>query len=275
MEIKASIEKLLEVLRCQRCLSVGTLRVYESQLTILAKWLFENHLASHTEHLESLSPKDVEKFWTDSKHRLTPSGQKLRRSITSRWIEFLQKHGLLKSKKIGLFYSEKRQNKPGIQLTGITPRSDLSARERSLWELLAAGLRISEIAEVSASDFTMDYSRLIVNGKGSKQRIALFSEAASTELQEYFSGRSLSHKPFDVASLSSLRNEIKALSVEHVAPHDYRRNFASECYKDNVDAKTIQSAMGHSSMATTGVYMSKEARAERMMKDYKLAHPRA
>jgi len=275
MNIRISIQKFLEVLKCQRCLSGGSLRVYESQLHKLANWLFDTHMASDVEHLEVLYARDVARFWTDNEHDLTTAGKKLRRSITSNWIGFLQKHSLLKSKKIGLFCNPKSVTASKQSMKPIEPKADLSIREVCLWELLSAGLRIAEIAEVSAGDFTMDYSRLIVNGKGSKQRIAIFSESSSIKIQAYFSTKTLLCKPFNAASLSSLRNEIKGLSVEGNAPHDFRRNFASDCYKHNVDAQTIQTAMGHSSMATTIAYMSKDAKTERMMKDYKMAHPRA
>lgn len=277
MEIRASMANYLDMLRRERCLSKNTLRVYKSELSQLVAWLWDKHMVSYVAHLEVLLPKDISLFWTGCEPPLTPAGQRLRRSITSGWLQFMYRRGIMKSEK--LWHLDAVRRNQGARTTAeinITPKSDMTAREKCLWALLSAGLRIAEIAAVTPADFTVNYQRLIVKGKGGKQRIAVFDDKESEALCHYIALRRTDLFVFSSdSSISSLRNEIKALSIEGAAPHDYRRAFASDCYKNQIDAKVIQSALGHSSASTTGIYISKSAKQESLMRDYKKAHPRA
>lgn len=282
MEIRASMANYLDMLRRERCLSENTLRVYKSELAQLVKWLCDKHMVFYVAHLEALLPKDISPFWTGCEPPLTPAGQRLRRSITSGWLQFMYRRGIMKSKGLWFFDAVRRNHaaKPTAEIK-ITPKNNMTAREECLWTLLCAGLRIAEIAAISPGDFTINFQRLIVKGKGGKQRIAVFDNKEADILCHYIYPRRSDCMVFGQdrllcgSSISSLRNEIKALSIEGAAPHDYRRAFASDCYKNQIDAKVIQSALGHSSASTTGIYISKSAKQESLMRDYKKAHPRA
>lgn len=283
MEIRASMANYLDMLRRERCLSKNTLRVYRSELAQLVTWLWNYRAVSYVAHIEGLRAKEIERFWTEQQPPLTPAGQRLRRTITSGWLNFLCKRGILQTKKVWDFDAVRRTPKqvaPDNAIT-ITPKADMTVREQCLWTLLSAGLRIGEIAAITPADFTTDYQRLIVKGKGGKQRLAVFNETEAEHICQYIGSRRSDELIFGHdrltrgSSISSLRNEIQALSIEGVAPHDYRRAFASECYQNQLDPKIIQNALGHASASTTGIYISKSARQESLMRDYKKAHPRS
>ncbi|MFC0513554.1 tyrosine-type recombinase/integrase [Mucilaginibacter angelicae] len=146
---------------------------------------------------------------------------------------------------------------------------DEKIRDAAVVELLfATGARVSEIANLKASDLNLKTGRMTIRGKGNKERIAyICNDETFRILNTYFEtfkekigedylwvnrlGRKLSDQ--------SIRNLVKKLTTaaqleKHVTPHVFRHTFATLLLENDVDIKYIQSLLGHSSITTTQIY---------------------
>jgi integrase/recombinase XerD len=133
--------------------------------------------------------------------------------------------------------------------------------------MYAAGLRVSEVVHLKASD--IDSSRNIIlvrDGKGNKDRQVMLSPKLLELLRCYWrwkrpkewlfpgqtSGQPLStHSVFDAC-----RKAAKTAGVSKpFHPHSLRHAFATHLLEAGVDLRTIQILMGHSNLSTTARYL--------------------
>ena len=125
------------------------------------------------------------------------------------------------------------------------------------WLLLAAdaGLRRAEIAMLSPDDVIG--RRLHITGKGKRQRIVPVSQRLAASLdtwQPETASRMWLAGPDRVGDLMSLH--LHSCGVNATA-HMLRHYFASRYYAaSGCDLRATQAVMGHSSVATTEVYVS-------------------
>jgi integrase/recombinase XerC len=160
-------------------------------------------------------------------------------------------------------------------------------RDHALFTLLyGAGLRISEALSLNHQDLK-DGSYLKVKGKGNKERLVPFLPQVKTLLDQYihscpygssfqdpiFYGRQGKRLSIGVAEkhIRLLRRTIGL--PELVTPHALRHSFATHLLEENVDLRSIQELLGHSSLSTTQRYTN--ADQKHLLKVYTHAHPRS
>ena len=135
-----------------------------------------------------------------------------------------------------------------------------------------------------------------VTGKGSRQRIVPFGEAAADALRGYLPSReALLHRavggpaaregePLFVNArggrLTSrsmarlLKRRLRAAGLpEEISPHALRHTFATHLLQAGADLRAIQELLGHASLATTQRYTHVDI--DRLLGVYRDAHPRA
>jgi integrase/recombinase XerD len=163
-------------------------------------------------------------------------------------------------------------------------------RDRAMLELLyATGLRVSELIRVRIDDLVMDAGYLRTMGKGSKERIVPFGDAARDAIVAYSErgradcdkhgdphlflsnrGRPMSRQSFWMKIVKYARQAgIKA----HISPHVLRHSFATHLLENGADLRSVQMMLGHSDISTTQIY-THVSRA-RLQKLYDQFHPRA
>ncbi|MBK8793374.1 MAG: tyrosine recombinase XerC [Holophaga sp.] len=168
-----------------------------------------------------------------------------------------------------------------------------SARLNCLLEFLyASGLRVSELTGLDLQDLLREERTLRVLGKGNKERLVPFHEAASHVLDTYLQHRQsfLMQKGLPpTAALflnqrggrltpTSVRNflgealETAALRAR-ISPHALRHSFATHLLNRGMDLRAIQELLGHASLSTTQRYTHLDL--EQLAKTYESAHPRA
>jgi integrase/recombinase XerC len=169
-------------------------------------------------------------------------------------------------------------------------------RDRALFELLyATGLRVSEAASLDLEDVDFASRLLRVVGKGNKERIAPFGEAAEEALSEYLPARREHRRrraeseaedgePLFVnvrggrlttrsmARLLKRRLRAAGLPAE-ISPHALRHSFATHLLEAGADLRAIQELLGHASLSTTQKYTHLDA--ARLREVYRRAHPKA
>ncbi|MGH9588143.1 MAG: site-specific tyrosine recombinase [Acidobacteriaceae bacterium] len=155
--------------------------------------------------------------------------------------------------------------------TSVEPDA-ISLRDRAILELLyAGGLRVSELTGLREEDLSLDAGRVLVRGKGDKERIVPLGRAAVEAIEKYLrEGRPLlrarrSRAPRNGSSqlfLSSrgtglTRQWIWALvksADRHASPHMLRHSCATHMVEHGADLRTVQTLLGHADIATTQVY---------------------
>jgi len=163
-------------------------------------------------------------------------------------------------------------------------------RDAAMLELLyATGLRVSELIRVRLDEIVMDAGFLRTIGKGSKERIVPFGDAAKGVILEYMEngrpdldkyadphlflsrrGRPMTRQSFWMKIVRYAREaEIKA----HISPHVLRHSFATHLLENGADLRSVQMMLGHSDISTTQIY-THVSRA-RLQKLYERFHPRA
>ena len=155
--------------------------------------------------------------------------------------------------------------------------------------LFSTGLRVSELCALSKDSFQLGDSelRLLINGKGRKERIIQITTAELLHLLKiYYSEFSKEiesqesilfnrrGRPISPQSVRRIINKyLKQIGVNsHITPHMFRHTFATSLLEAGMDIRYIQSLMGHCSISTTQIYTHVTARQQTLLLAEK--HPR-
>lgn len=166
----------------------------------------------------------------------------------------------------------------------------LGLRNLLILELLySSGVRVSELVSIKIDDIDFNYNRIVIKGKGNKERIVLFGDKCNKLLNEYLSnsrpillkgdceyllinknGTKITDRAIrmiidDIVSKSCLKLKI--------SPHTLRHTFATHLLNEGADLKMVQQLLGHSSISTTGIYT--HVSNEKLRRTYLDSHPRA
>ena len=118
-----------------------------------------------------------------------------------------------------------------------------------------SGLRISEVIHLQNNDIDLDKKQIRINqGKGGKDRIVPtprgFREKHLKYIPFNFKDRALQKAFRTYAEKSGLKK--KKPSVHF---HSLRHGFATQCLRKGINLRSIQLMLGHSELATTGIYL--------------------
>jgi integrase/recombinase XerC len=166
----------------------------------------------------------------------------------------------------------------------------IALRDRAALELMyGSGLRVGEVASLTLERLDVPRARVLVLGKGSKERQVPISEYAADALTAYLrDGRprmatedsrhlffNRRRKPFSERDIRSMVQRYGAtlLPGKRVTPHTLRHSFATHLLEGGADIRAVQELLGHASVATTQRYTHVSRR--RLFEAYERAHPRA
>jgi integrase/recombinase XerC len=166
----------------------------------------------------------------------------------------------------------------------------IALRDRAALELMyGSGLRVGEVASLTLDRIDVRRGRVLVLGKGSKEREVPISEYAADALSIYLrEGRSAMapdgsrhlffnkrRKPFSQRDIRSMVERYGAtlLPGRRVTPHTLRHSFATHLLEGGADIRAVQELLGHASVATTQRYT--HVSRGRLFDVYERAHPRA
>ena len=164
-------------------------------------------------------------------------------------------------------------------------------RDRAMLELLyATGLRVSELCGLTLSAVERDMGVLRVTGKGNKQRMVPFGQAAGQALDQYLGaarprllkGRA-SRYLFVTARGGAMTRQafwkllrgygLKAMITHTLTPHVIRHSFATHLVEGGADLRSVQIMLGHADISTTQVYTHVAQR--RLREVIEQHHPRS
>lgn len=154
-----------------------------------------------------------------------------------------------------------------LEIINESSKDKDGVRDRLIIEMLyATGVRVSELINIKINDIDFNNRRIIVLGKGNKERIVYYGEYAEEVLKEYMKTHerknhnylfvnSKGGKLTDRGVRYIIDNIMSKLSVKtHVTPHVLRHTFATDMLNNGCDIKVVQELLGHSSLKATEIY---------------------
>ena len=165
----------------------------------------------------------------------------------------------------------------------------MGVRDRAWIELLyASGLRVTELATLSALRVYLDEGFVKVMGKGRKERLIPFGEGAEHWVRQWLALRP-GFKPSSDALFVGQGGEpmtrqhfwkmIKAFAAragirrESISPHVLRHAFATHLLDHGADLRSVQAMLGHADISTTQIYT--HVHQARLRELYDRMHPRS
>lgn len=156
--------------------------------------------------------------------------------------------------------------------------------------LYSTGIRLAELIAIDRDDFDKGYSRLIITGKGDKQRVVPVISLLRDKIVGYValikaldickSGEKalfLTKKGERISRIEVYRvieRQMKLMGVQGKrSPHVLRHSFATHLLNHGADIREIQELLGHSSLNATQVYTHNSI--AKLKEVYNDAHPRA
>ena len=174
----------------------------------------------------------------------------------------------------------------------------IALRDRAILELLyAGGLRVSELTGLNVADLSLEAGRVLVRGKGDKERIVPLGKAAVEAIEMYLKqGRPELQKSRNTTRGSPLKRafglggrlflsargepltrqwvwRLVKSADSHASPHMLRHSCATHMVEHGADLRTVQTLLGHADIATTQVYT--HLALGRLKAVHRQHHPRA
>jgi integrase/recombinase XerC len=163
-------------------------------------------------------------------------------------------------------------------------------RDRAVLELMyGSGLRVEEVSTLSLDRIDLERARVLVMGKGAKERDVPMSDPAVSAVRTYLAagrgilapsgGRDLFYnrrkKRFSQRDIRTMveRYGGTVLPGTRVTPHTLRHSFATHLLEGGADIRVVQELLGHASVATTQRYT--HVSKARLFEAYERSHPRA
>lgn len=170
----------------------------------------------------------------------------------------------------------------------------LGLRDRAIIELLySSGIRVGELTGLNVDDIDLKQCRMLIRGKGKKERIVPVGDPARIAVENYLErrGELTKKKTGDYTEnsifLGRIGTRLTPRSVRRIvdkyvnmsginrkiSPHTLRHTFATHLMDAGADLRVIQELLGHESLSTTQKYTS--VSVSRLMEVYDTAHPKA
>lgn len=178
-----------------------------------------------------------------------------------------------------------------VHLWISAPSEDFTGRrDRALFHLLySTGCRLSEMLAMSLGDISLKERRILVHGKGGKDRYVFLTTGAADDVSSYLDLRQ-EHLRGKVPIETSVfvNKQGKRLTPQgvhyifhtyaerlntgkHVTPHTFRHTFATHLLDHGAGIRAVQELLGHEQISTTQIYA--HVSAKRLQKVYEAAHP--
>ncbi len=145
-------------------------------------------------------------------------------------------------------------------------------RNRAIIEVLyGSGLRVSELINLKISNIYFDEGYMLIEGKGSKQRLVPLSEESIKQIgywrldrnrldikkgNEDFLFLNRYGRKLTRAMIFTVVKDLTTIAgiKKNVSPHTFRHSFATHLLENGANLRAIQQLLGHESITTTEIY---------------------
>ncbi len=293
MEIDNAIEEFINFVHVEREYS-------EHSVTAYAKDLSELSIYAHDEKV----PDDVKSldFFTLRGFITTLYDRELSKSTIKSFFKFLYRRGFIEENPARMLkFPKKEKYLPTVfNVDDIFTLLDLpdkttpmGMRDALILELLyGTGIRVSELVGLDRSAVDLNGMRILVRGKGKKERIVPLAPELITLIRDYYKvmydivadNRIVDSDALIINRLGTrmtdrtVRRVVEAylkkagLPLDY-SPHSFRHTFATHLLEGGADLRSIQELLGHESLATTQKYTHSDLAS--LLKVYDESHPMA
>jgi integrase/recombinase XerD len=281
LALQAAAHEYLGWLQLEANRSPNTVRAYDSEIRRLLGFLAAN---GHSLEVDMLRHDDLRAYQRHLAGRLKSPASRARALVAIRsWLRWIAREGLIErdlSNGITLPRLEQRLPKPIdpdelARLLAALPHETLrEKRDRALVQfLVSTGCRISEALALDRTDFPRSGNRLVVTGKGAKQRSVYLTVDARSAMEEYLSAREdlclAMFINFDRAAGDDRARRLTAAGARYIvkqirqlvgawsfkSPHVARHTAATTLLEvTGGDVRLVQEVLGHANLNTLQGY---------------------
>lgn len=292
--MEEKINLFLKYLEIERNYSKNTIIGYQNDLNIFIKYLKKNNI-----NYIKITYKEIRKYLSFL-FEMKYSNKSVSRNISTlrSLYRYLNENNIIDNNPMLLISNPKLEKKlPNFLyydeleiLLNIPDKTTiLGLRDAFILELLySTGIRVSELVNIKMKDINFNDKKILILGKGSKERYVLYGNTLNNLLELYLSNsRNSLNKNSEYLILNKNGEKISDRAIRliinkiinkgqldyHVSPHTLRHTFATHMLEGGADLKSVQELLGHSSLSTTQVYT--HITNERLRNVYLKTHPRA
>lgn len=162
----------------------------------------------------------------------------------------------------------------------------LGKRDALILELLySTGVRVSELVNIKLKDVDLIENKILILGKGNKERYVLFGRKAKQKISDYLESRNDMTSDYLIINRygknitdRAIRKMLDKILLEaslsyKISPHTLRHTFATHMLDSGANIEIVKELLGHESLSTTQIYT--HVTNESLKRVYDETHPRA
>lgn len=300
MEIDNAIEEFINFIRVERQYSQHSITAYAKDLSELAIYIDEEKLGSNIKVVDFYVLRGFITTLYDKE--LSKSSIERKISTLKSFFKFLYRRGIIEDNPARMLkFPKKEKYLPNVfnvddifTLLDLPDKSTpMGMRDALILELLyGTGVRVSELVGLDRNAVDLNGMRILVRGKGKKERIVPLAPEIVSLIKDYYrvmydivsEGRMVESDALIINRLGSrmtdrtIRRIVEAylkkagLPLDY-SPHSFRHTFATHLLEGGADLRSIQELLGHESLATTQKYTHSDLAS--LLKVYDETHPMA
>jgi site-specific recombinase XerD len=281
LDFSAAADEYLGWLQVEANRSPNTVRAYSHDIRRLAGFLAAK---GHSLRMEDLQREDLRAYQRHLAGELKSPASRARALVAIRsWLRWLAREELVSkdlSNGITLPRLTERLPKPiepaelSTMLAALPHQTPPEKRDRALVQfLISTGCRISEALNLDRTDVPRQGTRLIVTGKGSKQRPVFLTTDAKQAVEEYLECRTDTSMAlfinYDRSIRDDRRRRLTPAGARHLitrirrelgawsfkSPHVARHTTATTLLEvTGGDVRLVQEVLGHANLNTLQGY---------------------
>ena len=300
MEIDNAIEEFINFIRVERQYSNHSITAYAKDLSELAIYIDNEKLENNIKAVDFYVLRGFITTLYDKE--LSKSSIERKISTLKSFFKFLYRRGIIADNPARMLkFPKKEKYLPNVfnvddifTLLDLPDKSTpMGMRDALILELLyGTGVRVSELVGLDRNAVDLNGMRILVRGKGKKERIVPLAPELISLIKDYYKvmynivseGRVVESDALIINRLGSrmtdrtIRRVVEAylkkagLPLDY-SPHSFRHTFATHLLEGGADLRSIQELLGHESLATTQKYTHSDLAS--LLKVYDETHPMA
>ena len=272
IKLSDAIEMYFVAKRAQR-LSEHTLSDYDNTFRKFSTFLGKDY------RIDEISPSNIANFLASAKDVSKKTVLNYHTGLSSLW-NYLVENSMIEQNIVRVVKPPRPEIKQTLPLTRrdiVALLSDIKERQFQVRNraiiliLLDCGLRASELCSLRVMNVDLIHQRVMVNGKGGRERKIPFSNPTKNAFQLYFTERKLS--PIrdrysnifltvhgNVFNRNALRQLLEVIGLRagvlNCHPHRFRHTFAIQFLRNGGNIYTLQALLGHTSLDMVKRYLA-------------------
>lgn len=282
------VDKFLDYLKYEKNFSDHTIINYKVDLKEFYKYL-------EGKNIKEIDINDIRGYLKELyDKKYSPSSISRKVSSLKSYFKYLEAENKIKENPMALISNPKKEKKlptflnyNDLEKLLNTPdkETEEGIRDSLILELLySTGIRVSELVNIEIKNINFEEHKILVLGKGNKERYVYYGSKCTKQIEEYLKVRNaktnylLVNKHGNKLNERTVRKIIeettkKAGLTIHVTPHTLRHTYATHMLNEGADLKSVGDLLGHENLSTTQIYT--HVSNERLRNVYLNSHPRA